>query len=212
MLNWYRIGLPSRSNHLFSRRKCSVAYSCFLMFSADGTRPPLPTHLGDPEEFREILAAAVSRRNGWKAPLDEFIQTLVTQYEKRRLGKTFVAVQTADSATVVGYYTLASSALACANLPPDLARKLPCHPIPVVLLARLAVDQSVQGCQFATRCTTRMLFLLNLPAGLMAPGLARHGATCLVTWLAQCLHRFALVAAGVESSSTDWGSPCEPMN
>jgi hypothetical protein len=34
------------------------------------TRPPLPTHLGDPEEFREILAEAVSRRNGWKAILE----------------------------------------------------------------------------------------------------------------------------------------------
>jgi predicted N-acetyltransferase YhbS len=48
-------------------------------------------------------------------------------------------------ATVVGYYTLAAGTVACANLPPDVARKLPQHPIPVVLLARLAVDQSVQG-------------------------------------------------------------------
>jgi hypothetical protein len=33
-------------------------------------RPPLPTNLGDPEEFHEILAEAVSRRNGWKAILE----------------------------------------------------------------------------------------------------------------------------------------------
>jgi hypothetical protein len=50
-----------------------------------------------------------------------------------------------------------------------------------------------------------MLFLLNLLVGLMAPELARHGGKCLVTWLAQCLHRFVLVAAGVESSNTGLG-------
>lgn len=33
-------------------------------------RPPLPKSLGDPNEFREILAEAVSRRNGWKAILE----------------------------------------------------------------------------------------------------------------------------------------------
>lgn len=80
-----------------------------------------------------------------KPPLDEFIRTLVTQYEKRRIGKTFVAIQADDPATVVGYYTLAASAVACANLPPGLAKKLPQHPVPVVLLGRLAVDQRFQG-------------------------------------------------------------------
>ncbi|MBC8868799.1 MAG: GNAT family N-acetyltransferase [Planctomycetes bacterium] len=80
-----------------------------------------------------------------KPPLDEFIRTLVSQYEKRRLGRTFVAVPTDDRRSVIGYYTLASSAVACANLPPDAAKRLPRHPVPVVLLARLAVDQRFQG-------------------------------------------------------------------
>ena len=31
------------------------------------------------------------------------------------------------------------------TLPPEIARKLPRHPVPVVLLARLAVDRSFQG-------------------------------------------------------------------
>jgi len=76
--------------------------------------------------------------------LDEFIQTLVTQYEKRRLGKTFVAVRTNGPVPVVGYCTLASGAVACGDLPSDIARKSPQHPNPVVLLARLAVDECVQ--------------------------------------------------------------------
>lgn len=76
--------------------------------------------------------------------LDEFLRTLVTQYDKRRLGKTFVAVRPGQMA-VLGYYTLASSALAFAHLPSTAAKRLPKHPLPVVLLGRLAVDESLQG-------------------------------------------------------------------
>lgn len=75
--------------------------------------------------------------------LDEFLRTQVSQYEKRRLGKTFVAVRPPEH-RVLGYYTLAASAVEFAHLPDELAKKLPRHPVPVVLLARLAVDQSAQ--------------------------------------------------------------------
>ena len=68
----------------------------------------------------------------------------MSQYEKRRLGKTFVAVLPGEK-RVIGYYTLAAGAVAFEHLPTDIARKLPRHPVPVVLLARLAVDQSRQG-------------------------------------------------------------------
>lgn len=76
--------------------------------------------------------------------LDRFIRELVTQYEKRQLGRTFVLVRP-DSPIVLGYYTLAASSLAFEVVPKSLARHLPKHPIPTVLLARLAVDQSMQG-------------------------------------------------------------------
>lgn len=76
--------------------------------------------------------------------LDRFIRELVTQYEKRQLGRTFVLVRT-NSPIVLGYYTLAASSLAFEVVPKSMAKHLPKHPIPTVLLARLAVDQSVQG-------------------------------------------------------------------
>lgn len=76
--------------------------------------------------------------------LDEFIRIRVSQYDKRLLGKTFVAVST-GSRLVLGYYTLAAGSVALDHLPPDIARKLPKHPVPVVLQARLAVDESMQG-------------------------------------------------------------------
>jgi GNAT superfamily N-acetyltransferase len=79
-----------------------------------------------------------------KAPLDDFIRSLVSQYEKRNLGRTFVALPKGEN-RVVGYFTLASGAVPFQNLPDVAARKLPRHPVPVILLARLAVDLTVQG-------------------------------------------------------------------
>ena len=79
-----------------------------------------------------------------KASLDDFIRTRVGQYEKRRLGKTFVAVPAGEK-RVIGYYTLAAGAVLFEHLPTAASRKLPKHPVPVILLARLAVDQSAQG-------------------------------------------------------------------
>ncbi len=76
--------------------------------------------------------------------LDDFLRARVMQYEKRRLGKTFVATPIGGT-RVIGYVTLAAGAVAFENLPGDAARKLPAHPVPVVLLARLAVDIAFQG-------------------------------------------------------------------
>jgi predicted N-acetyltransferase YhbS len=69
---------------------------------------------------------------------------LVSQYEKRNLGRTYVAVR-AGEPRVLGYYTIASSAVAFETLPTKSAKKLPRHPVPVVLLARLAVDRTAQN-------------------------------------------------------------------
>ena len=79
-----------------------------------------------------------------KPPLDVFLSTLVSQYEKRRLGRTYVAVR-ADEARIYGYYTLAAGAVSFQHLPAKTAKKLPKHPVPVALLARLAVDASLHG-------------------------------------------------------------------
>jgi GNAT superfamily N-acetyltransferase len=79
-----------------------------------------------------------------KPTLDDFLRRLVTQYQKRNLGRTYVAVRPGEK-RVAGYYTLASGAIAFQNLPATVARKLPNHPVPVILLARLAVDRQAQG-------------------------------------------------------------------
>ena len=79
-----------------------------------------------------------------KPTLDDFLRLRVSQYEKRNLGRTFVAVPSISLA-VQAYYTLAATAIPVEGLPAKLANKLPMHPVPAVLLARLAVDQQAQG-------------------------------------------------------------------
>ena len=76
--------------------------------------------------------------------LDDFIRLRASQYEHRQLGKTFVAVSSTHP-QVRGYYTIAASAIAFESLPPALGRKLPRHPVPCVLIARLAVTREYQG-------------------------------------------------------------------
>ncbi|WP_337827584.1 GNAT family N-acetyltransferase [Pseudonocardia sp. TMWB2A] len=51
---------------------------------------------------------------------------------------------TCDGERVVGYYALASSAIACGDATGRMRRNMP-DPIPVVVLARLAVDEAYQG-------------------------------------------------------------------
>jgi GNAT superfamily N-acetyltransferase len=79
-----------------------------------------------------------------KTSLNDFLLTLVSQYEKRNLGRTYVATDGGDR-RVLGYYTLSSGSINVGNLPAKQAKKLPRHAVPVVLLARLAVDQRAQG-------------------------------------------------------------------
>ena len=77
------------------------------------------------------------------AALDDFLKTFARQNDSRGLGRTYVAVRSRDS-LVTGYYTVAAGAIQFEVLPDHLARSLPRYPLPVLLLARLAVDQRSQ--------------------------------------------------------------------
>ena len=78
------------------------------------------------------------------ASLDLFLRDLAGQYEKRGIGRTFVATQGGEK-TVRGYYTWAAGSLDLSALPDKARKKLPKHPLPTVHLGRLAVDQTAQG-------------------------------------------------------------------
>jgi GNAT superfamily N-acetyltransferase len=46
----------------------------------------------------------------------------------------------------VGYYSLSALSIALNQLPENMARKLPRHPIPAALIGRLGVSKRAQGC------------------------------------------------------------------
>lgn len=81
-----------------------------------------------------------------KPTLDEFLTKYATQYDRRDIARTYVAVVPPDPA-VQGYYTLSGGALDLSILPEAVQKKLPRHPVPVARLGRLAVTETAQGQQ-----------------------------------------------------------------
>ena len=79
-----------------------------------------------------------------KPVLNDWLQRLAGQYERRDLARTYVAVREGNR-RVLGYYAVSNHVVRCDALPGDQAKGLPTIDIPVVLLGRLAVDKSVHG-------------------------------------------------------------------
>ncbi len=77
--------------------------------------------------------------------LNDFLTKRATQFDRRDLGRTFVALAP-DSEQILGYYTLSSGSVSYEELPNTESRGLPSRiPIPVLHLGRLAVDLSAKG-------------------------------------------------------------------
>jgi predicted N-acetyltransferase YhbS len=77
------------------------------------------------------------------ADLDRFFRQFAGQNQFRHhLGVTYVA---ADGRDILGFATVAAAQVEIDKLPLVMRRKLPRYPLPVLRLARLAVDQSAQG-------------------------------------------------------------------
>jgi GNAT superfamily N-acetyltransferase len=75
--------------------------------------------------------------------LDRFFQRFAGQNQFRHhIGVTYVAV---DGATTLGFATVAAASLETSELPAAQRRKLPAYPLPVLRLARLAVDSRARG-------------------------------------------------------------------
>ncbi len=75
--------------------------------------------------------------------LDRFFQKYAGQNQFRHhIGTTYVAV---EGGRIVGFATVAPSEIEVAQLSPSRRKRLPGYPLPVLRLARLAVDDRVQG-------------------------------------------------------------------
>ena len=65
--------------------------------------------------------------------------------QKSSIGVTYVAVDEIAPRTVIGYFTLATSSVPRDALPKKYVRGLPAYDLPMILLARLAVDRQFRG-------------------------------------------------------------------
>ena len=77
--------------------------------------------------------------------LDEFLRRHARQNQERNVSRSYVAIRDTGDPRVLGFYTLASGSVAAERFPDEARRRLPRYPVPVVHLARLAVDRSAQG-------------------------------------------------------------------
>jgi GNAT superfamily N-acetyltransferase len=68
-----------------------------------------------------------------------------TNQEKISIGVSYVAVEEAAPRAVLGYFTLATASVPRGVLPKKHVRGLPPYDLPLVLLARLAVDRRFAG-------------------------------------------------------------------
>ena len=75
--------------------------------------------------------------------LDRFFQRFAAQNQFRHhIGTTYVAVH---ASAIVGFATVVSGEIVADSMPKRLRRRLPAYPLPILRIARLAVDARFQG-------------------------------------------------------------------
>ena len=91
----------------------------------------------------EPLASSHDRRafSCGVAALDEYLQRFARQHANANVSRTYVA---ADGSAILGFCSLAMSAISRENLPSKHLSRFPNFPLPVARLARLAVDRRHQ--------------------------------------------------------------------
>lgn len=101
----------------------------------------LEQHFTEVDKARHDLKAFDCGNEG----MNQFLGRFAVKHNAQGLSRTYVLVESteADKAPVASYYTLSTSAITAKKIP--TTKSLPRYPIPVVLLARLAVDRRYQG-------------------------------------------------------------------
>lgn len=79
-------------------------------------------------------------------PLNNYLKRHAwTNQEKSSIGVTYVAIEESMARIVLGYFTLATFSIPRDSLPKKHVRGLPPYDLPLILLARLAVDKRFSG-------------------------------------------------------------------
>jgi GNAT superfamily N-acetyltransferase len=74
--------------------------------------------------------------------LNEYLRKYALLNHQNRAARTYVAPR---ERRIVGYYSLANGSVSRDEVPPRVAQGLGKYPVPITLLARLAVDRSAKG-------------------------------------------------------------------
>lgn len=75
--------------------------------------------------------------------LNEWLSRYALINQKSNAAKTFVVC---DHSRVIGFYSLATGSVQFEDARPRAKKGLARHPVPIIILARLAVDKLYQGC------------------------------------------------------------------
>jgi len=79
-------------------------------------------------------------------PLNNYLKRHAwANQQKSSIGVTYVAADEAAPGSVIGYFTLATASVARDGFPKKYVRGLPPYDLPLILLARLAVDRRFSG-------------------------------------------------------------------
>ncbi len=97
------------------------------------TRPTLLTEAHDVDSFDCGVEA-----------LNTFLKSHALQNQRNNSARTFVSTK-ADSSAVVGFYSLCAASVDFEQTPERIRKGLARHEVPLVLLARLAVDERCKG-------------------------------------------------------------------
>jgi len=92
-----------------------------------------------------------------KRPLDRWLKNHALDNQALGSSRTFVTCPEADPRRVAGYYSLTFASVQHENTPIDVREGMPKYPIPVMLLARLAVDLEFRPPRQKTRLGSALL-------------------------------------------------------
>jgi hypothetical protein len=102
------------------------------------------------EPVRKLSAVdAVETFDCGQPALNQFIQRYALVNQKANSAQTYVCCLHNE---VVGFYSLAVGSVDPEDAPARVTKGLARHPVPVMILARLAVDRDHQGRAWGWRC------------------------------------------------------------
>lgn len=101
--------------------------------------------MGASERPRKLTAEdALASFDCCQVDLNEWLHRHALTSQRAGMATVFVTCDR-DEGVVVGYYALATGGVENASAPTRVTKGVPRHPVPVILLTRLAADVSVQG-------------------------------------------------------------------